>query len=398
MSVEVPGSTGIARAGRVLSVDALRGFDMLWIAGADGLIQAIARISESPVARFFSSQLRHVRWQGFVFYDLIFPLFVFLVGMSIVFSLDRIIEKEGIRAAHMRILRRFALLYLLAMLKDSGISDLAHESPFSGVLQRMAWCYLFTALLYCNLRRRGLAIVCVTILVGYWILLTFVPPPGQTEISYESDKNIVTWFDSQYLPFREAGQKYDPEGLLSTFPAVATCLFGVFAGYAMRNGALNPRKRALTFLAIGLVLVVLGFSWAGDFQSYAQNAQSGDLPSVDEGRAWWQMPVIKKIWTSSYVLVAGGWSCILVGLFSMVIDVWRYERWAIPFIWIGANPLAVYLAQDFIAFDELGRRVSGGPFAMLFGNYAPIIPALASIGFVFLFAWFLYKKKIFLRV
>lgn len=389
-------STPAKLANRVLSVDALRGFDMFWIAGADGLIRALGAISKSPVAEFFSTQLRHVRWQGFVFYDLIFPLFVFLVGMSIVFSLDKIIEKEGMWAAHKRILRRFLLLYLLAMLKDSGISDMAHESPFSGVLQRMAWCYLFTALLYCHLKRRGLVVACVTILVGYWALNTFVAAPGQPAPSYETDKNIVTWFDSQYLPFREAGQKYDPEGLLSTFPAVASCLLGVFAGYAMRNASLDAGKRAIGFIVVGAVLVLAGYVWAGDFNSHAYDGP--DAASVDAGRLWFQMPIIKKIWTSSYVLVAGGYSCMLVGLFSLVIDVFRINRWAVPFIWIGANPLAVYLAQDFIAFDELGRRVAGGPLAMLFGKYAPIVPSLAAIAFVFLFARFLYKKQIFLRV
>ncbi|MDZ4859314.1 MAG: heparan-alpha-glucosaminide N-acetyltransferase domain-containing protein [Candidatus Hydrogenedentes bacterium] len=383
---------------RVVSVDALRGFDMFWIAGADGLITSLGRVSESPLAQNLSAQLRHVRWQGFVFYDLIFPLFVFLVGMSIVFSLDKIIAKEGLRAAHIRILKRFALLYLLAILKDSGISDMGHESPFSGVLQRIAWCYLFTAVLYCNLRRRGLAIVCGAILIGYWTLLTFVAPPGQETISYESEKNIVTWFDSQYLPFREAGQRYDPEGLLSTFPAVASCLFGVFAGYAMRDGKLNPRNRAFAFLAIGVALAITGYAWAGSFDSHAQISRDMAVPSPDIDRLWWQMPIIKKIWTSSYVLVAAGWSCVLVGIFSLVIDVLKFERWAIPFIWIGTNPLAVYLAQDFIAFDDLGNRTAGGPFATLFGKYAPLIPSLASIVFVFLFARFLYKRKIFLRV
>lgn len=387
--------------GRVMSIDALRGFDMFWIAGGEGIVGALNAASQSRPVEFVSRQLHHVSWQGFVFYDLIFPLFVFLVGMSIVFSLDRIIEKEGLRAAHMRIIRRFALLYLLAILKDSGISDLARESPFSGVLQRMAWCYLFTALLYCNFRRRGLAIVFVVLLIGYWGLNTFVAAPnyqpesGQPRVSYQSDYNIVTWFDSKYLPFREAGQRYDPEGLLSTFSAVSTCLLGVFAGYAMRNANLVPWKRAASFIAVGVVLLALGYAWAGSIDSHMWDKET---QNVDVGLLWWQMPIIKKIWTSSYVLVAGGYSCVLVGLFSLVVDVFKYERWAIPFIWIGANPLAVYLAQDFIAFDDLGQRIAGGPLAAIFGSYAPLVPATATVVCIFLFARFLYKRQIFLRV
>jgi predicted acyltransferase len=110
------------------------------------------------------------------------------------------------------------------------------------------------------------------------------------------------------------------------------------------------------------------------------------------------MPIIKKIWTSSYVLVAGGYSCVLVGLFSLIVDVFKFEKWAIPFIWIGANPLAVYLAQDFIAFEDLGDRIAGGPLAAMFGSYAPLVPATATVVCVFLFARFLYKRQIFLRV
>ncbi|MCC6796795.1 MAG: DUF5009 domain-containing protein [Candidatus Hydrogenedentes bacterium] len=407
-------------AGRVISIDALRGFDMFWIAGGEGIVSALNAASQSTPIQFVSKQLHHVSWQGFVFYDLIFPLFVFLVGMSIVFSLDRIIEKEGLRAAHMRIVRRFALLYLLAILKDSGISDLASESPFSGVLQRMAWCYLFTALLYCNLKRRGLAIVFAIILVGYWVLNTFVAAPNFSEAlaagavpakeqivqgavasrfphSYRSEYNIVTWFDSKYLPFREAGQRYDPEGLLSTFSAVSTCLLGVFAGYAMRNANLVPWKRAAGFIAVGVVLCALGYAWSGSFDSHMWD-EGRTPPNVDVGLLWWQMPVIKKIWTSSYVLVAGGYSCVLVGLFSLIVDVFKFEKWAVPFIWIGANPLAVYLAQDFIAFEDLGNRIAGGPLAAIFGSYAPLVPATATVVCVFLFARFLYKRQIFLRV
>lgn len=389
---------------RVISVDALRGFDMFWIVGADGLARALGRLTDAPVAKFFATQLEHVSWDGFVFYDLIFPLFVFLLGMSIVFSLDRIIEKEGMYAAHMRIVRRFSLLFLMGALKDSGIADMAGESPFNGVLQRMAWCYLITSLLYCNLKRRGLIAVCALILVGYWVFLSFVPSPAMTDSAmakyreevanqqeaaakdpakapkplvgphFYKETNIVSWFDSQYLPFREAGQKWDPEGMLSTIPAIASCLFGVFAGYAMRSPKLDPKKRALALIGIGIGLTILGYTWG------------------------LQMPVIKRLWTSSYVFVAGGYSCMLVGLFSLIVDVYRIEKWAVPFIWIGANPLAIYLADDFINFDEFSKRIVGGPFAALFGTYAPIIPVLGSIVCVFLFARFLYKHQIFLRV
>lgn len=359
---------------RILSVDALRGFDMFWIVGTDELFGALGKLSDSPVARFFARQLHHVSWEGFVFYDLIFPLFVFLVGMGIVFSMDKLIAREGLQGAHIRIFRRFILLFLLGAFRDLGISDLASESPFSGVLQRIAWCYLFTSLMYIHFKRKGLVIAFLIILLGYWALLTFVPAPGFEEPTFAKNENIVNWFDHKFLPLKEEGQYSDPEGLLSTVPAIGSCILGVFAGMLMMNKELAREKKVLYLLGAGVVLVVAGYLWG------------------------LQLPVIKKIWTSSYVLVAGGYSCLLLALFLQVVDIWEYSLWARPFVWIGANPLIIYMASEFVDFRSMGERIVGGPIAGLFGVYGDLLVVAASILFVILFARFLYNRKIFLRV
>src|ERR1043166_5597443 len=145
---------------RVVSVDALRGFDMFWILGG-----------------FVGDQLEHVEWEGFRLYDLIFPLFVFIVGVSIVFSLTRLVEREGKAAAHKRVLRRFALLFVLALIYSGGVSHKWPDIRLLGVLNRIALCYFFASLLFLNLRLRGLVVACVSLLVGYWALMTFVPFP-----------------------------------------------------------------------------------------------------------------------------------------------------------------------------------------------------------------------------
>ncbi len=359
---------------RIMSVDALRGFDMFWIVGADELFGALGKISHSPIAGFFARQLHHVRWEGFVFYDLIFPLFLFLVGMGIVFSMDKLIEREGMHGAHVRIFRRFLLLFLLGAFRDMGIADMANESPFSGVLQRIAWCYLFTSLLYIHGKRRGLVIALVVILLGYWALLTFVPAPGMDAASFDRNENIVNWFDYKFLPFKEEGQYSDPEGLLSTIPAVASCILGVFAGWLIRNRELPQEKKVIYLVAAGAVLTLVGYLWGLQF------------------------PVIKRLWTSSYVLVAGGYSAMLLGLFYLVVDMRQYQLWARPFIWIGANPLVIYMASEFVRFHSMGERVVGGPVAALFGDYGELLVVATSIVFVLLFARFLYNRKLFLRV
>ncbi|MCC6699499.1 MAG: DUF5009 domain-containing protein [Candidatus Hydrogenedentes bacterium] len=364
----------VEKGARILSVDALRGFDMFWIVGADSLCRALGEASDSGPAQFAARQLEHVPWEGFVFYDLIFPLFVFIIGMSIVFSLDKHVQQEGHAAAYKRIVRRFILLFLLGAFYDKGISDLARESPFSGVLQRLSWCYLFTSLLYTRVKLRGLISVCLAILIGYWALLTFVKAPGQPEVSFEKDKTIVNWVDYKFLPLKEEGQYSDPEGLLSTIPAVASCILGVLAGLTLRNPKIDGKKKVLYFLAAGVLLVAAGYLWG------------------------LQLPVIKRLWTSSYVLVAGGYSCLLVGIFYWIVDVLQYRKWALPFIWIGANPLTTYLGSEFIDFESMGKRVVGGPIAGLFGQYGELLTTTASIVFVFLFVRFLYNRKIFLRV
>src|SRR5690606_15543955 len=155
---------------RVMSVDALRGFDMMWIVGADALGHALARLDAGPVVSAVATQLDHVEWEGFRFYDLIFPLFVFLIGVAITFSVDRLVRREGRAAALRRIVRRTVLLYVLGLLYYGGISQGIDQIRWVGVLQRLALCYGFTATAFVFLKPRGLAVLAASLLVGYWVM------------------------------------------------------------------------------------------------------------------------------------------------------------------------------------------------------------------------------------
>lgn len=361
---------------RVVSVDALRGFDMFWIIGADYFVRALGKISDSPSASFFSTQLQHVKWEGFRFYDLIFPLFVFLLGMSVVFSLPKYVAERGKVTAHVRVFRRSVLLFLLGALRDGGLEDLASESPFSGVLQRMAWCYLGAALIFMNVRVKAQVAIFCAILIGYWALVSFAPHPdlGAAGTTFNQKENFVDWVDHKFLPMKEEGQYSESEGLLSTIPAIATALLGVFAGLILRDSRFSDWKRVGIFAGAGVLMVVAGYLWGLQF------------------------PIVKKIWTSSFVLVAGGYSCLLLALFYCVVDVLKFQRWAIPLIWIGANPLLIYMLSEFIDFRNIARRIVGGPVADQFGQYGELFILAVAIVIVFLFARFLYHRKIFLRV
>jgi len=393
---------------RLMSLDALRGFDMFWIIGAEDLFHALDKISNTGVARVMANQLDHEDWEGFHFYDLIFPLFVFIVGVSLVFSLGKTIETAGRSAAVGRVIRRGVILFVLGIFYYGGFS---HDWPnirLMGVLNRIALCYLFAGLIFCCFRLKGLLAVCIALLAGYWALLTYVrfpdvrPVPGGSQticretgftnvaqlnlastnlISgvFIKGVNVAHYVDQKYLPGMKWDGTWDPEGLLSTLPAIGTCLLGVFAGLLLKNQSIEDRHKVHYLLFVGLAAVLLGHLWGLQF------------------------PVIKKIWTSSYVLVTGGYSAMLLGFFFLVVDVWKYQKWCQPFVWIGMNSITVYMANNIISFDRLGLRLAGGDVRKFFDHavttgFGDLVVALVGLGLGVLLCHFLYRKKVFLRL
>jgi predicted acyltransferase len=359
---------------RLVSLDALRGFDMFWIVGAEELVKGLEKITSGGVLGFVAEQLGHKAWEGFHFEDLIFPMFVFIIGVSIVFSVGRSLQKVGRPATVVRVLRRFALLFILGLLYYGGLSHPIEKMRLLGVLQRLALCYLGAGLLFCFLRPKALIGVCAGILVGYWALLSFVPVPGYGPGNFAEGANLTNYIDKMYLPLHRYDGDHDPEGILSTLPAVASCLLGVFAGLTVTNAQWSDGRKVRTLIFAGLGCLAAGWLWHLNF------------------------PVIKKIWTSSFVLVAGGYSYLLLALFYQVIDVWKIRKWAMPFVWIGVNPITIYFGGKFIDFGGLAELFVGGPVAAACGRYATLVMAVTTLFFGFAFLRFLYQRKIFLRV
>lgn len=360
---------------RLLSLDALRGFDMFWIVGADALGGALHNLRGGPMLRFVAAQMEHAPWEGFRFYDLIFPLFVFMVGAAIPLSLDRLVAHGGRAEALRRIGRRTALLFLLGLFYYGGM---AQEPRLLGVLQRIALCYGTTGVLYLFLRPRGLAAAGVALLLGYWALLTFVPVPGFGAGDFREGHNLTNWVDAHYLPGRQWNGDHDPEGLLSTLPAIATCLLGVFASRWITDASRSAKVRVTALVVAGVALVALGGLWG----------------------VWF--PVIKNLWTSSFVLVAGGWSLLLLAFFYQIIDVWRVQRWAQPFVWVGANSLLIYLASNVVDFGELAERFVGGPLAVALNAAWPglggLVLALVGAGLCVAICRYLFVRRLFVRL
>jgi predicted acyltransferase len=375
-----PAARSVAVSQRLMSLDALRGFDMFWIMGGDTIGHALEKMqaADSGIVHLLATQLNHVAWEGFRFYDLIFPLFVFIVGVSLVFSLTKLVEQEGRPAAVKRIVRRAALLWFIGVLYYGGWSEGVDRIRLVGVLQRIALCYLFAGLFFVYLKPRGLLIALVSLLAGYWAMLTFIPVPGLEHASFAEGKNLTNWVDSRYLPFRKWDGTHDPEGLLSTLPAIGTCLLGVFAGLLMRDARWTPERRVQVLLGAGVAAILLGHVWGLQF------------------------PVIKKLWTSSYVLIAAGWSAILFAAFHWIIDVKGISRWAQPFVWIGLNPITIYLLGNLINFDALAARVLGGPVQAFADGLAEglglVVISVGGMMLSVLVCWYLHRRRLYLRL
>ncbi len=394
---------------RLLSVDALRGFDMFWIIGADALVQALNRMGPTPVTQFLATQMEHADWEGFRFYDLIFPLFLFIVGVSIVLSMDRMLATAGRKGALIRIAKRSVLLFVLGLFFYGGVTRAWPDVQLAGVLPRIALCYFFAATLYVLLSRKALVGVAALCLVGYWALMMFVPFPdvrlehgkiGKNETqakaktpevllanisttvrgTFEEGHNLTHYVDFRWLPGKKRNLYYTNEGLLSTLPAVATTLLGVMAGWLLTSARWGGKQKVVWLLAAGGVGVALGLLWGLEF------------------------PIIKRLWTSSYVLVAGGYSAILLGVFYLVVDVWQVRAWCLPFVWMGTNAITIYLVDNLLGgFNGIAARLVGGNVqqfadAHITKGCGDLLIALMGLLIAFWFVRFLYKNKIFLRV
>jgi predicted acyltransferase len=415
---------------RLMSVDVLRGFDMFWIIGADAFVYALNRMTDTPVVRFLGRQLDHAEWEGFHFYDLIFPLFIFIVGVSLVFSLSKSRELGRVNAL-IRIVRRSVLLFLLGIFYSGGLTNPWPDIRLMGVLNRIALVYFFAAILFTYFRPKVLAALSIALLAGYWALLTFVPirdiqltreslshkaemqkdfgtaqlfmaPTNFSTIKgsaawiaaekffygtsmkvrgkYEKGYNLADHVDFQYLPGRKYDVFFDPEGLLSTIPAIASCLLGVFAGLLLKSRTVPSGRKAVYLICFGILASVLGWIWH------------------------FQIPVVKKIWTPSYVLVAGGYSSILLGLFYLMVDVWQARRWCRPFVWMGMNSITIYLANNIVrGFWRLSPRIVGGDVASFFNSKVAqgsgdLVTTVVGLLLAFWLVYFLYKRAIFLKL
>jgi predicted acyltransferase len=370
--------------GRVLSIDALRGFDMFWIIGGGAIFESLVDVWKHPVTETIRVQLEHVEWRGFHFEDLIFPLFLFLVGAVLPFSISRRAERgESSLRIHLHVLRRAVVLILLGLILNGLLRFNWPQMRWPGVLQRIGLCYFFAALIVLHTRWRTQAILIGVVLLAYWGVTKLVPVPwGSGGLEPQASKYVMgdlspqrclsSYVDQQLIPGRLYYKYGDNEGILSTFPAICTTLLGALAGQWLRSNRSGSRKAAGLALA-GVACVLVGYLWGLVF------------------------PIIKILWTSSYVLFAGGWSLLLLALFYWVIDVLGFRMWAFVFVVIGMNAITIYFLQNLVDFGRISEFFLYG-IARRSGVRAALILSLGAFLARWLFLWFLYRRRIFFKV
>lgn len=366
---------------RLVSLDALRGFDMMFIMGVSGLIVALCHLFPDGDNSWLAQQMTHVDWNGLRHHDTIFPLFIFLAGVSWPFSLSR--QREAGKSTGQivwKIIRRCLILIALGLVYN-GIFRLDFKTlRVASVLMRIGIAWAGAALIYLFVKspwKRG--IIAVAILIGYWLLIRFVGAPdvpGGDPLSLQG--NLVGWVDRKLLLGRLLydGGRFDPEGLLSAVPAIVTAMLGMFAGDLVRlpDEKMSGGRKTLWLLAAAVVCGVLAWAWNFDF------------------------PINKKLWTSSFVLAVGSYSFACLAIFYYIIDVKGWKKWAFPLKVIGMNSITIYLLQRIVSISSINNFFFGGLAGLCGDPWGKVITSAGYVLVCWLILYFLYKKDVFLKV
>ncbi|MDR6196861.1 DUF5009 domain-containing protein [Siphonobacter sp. SORGH_AS_0500] len=362
---------------RLLSLDTLRGFDMFWIMGGDEIFYALAKTTSWSWALFMADQLTHPAWNGFRFYDLIFPLFLFMAGVSTPFSLDgRIARGEEKSKLARKIVSRGITLVILGIILNNGIfqKPLA-EMRFGSVLGRIGLAGMFAQLIYLYAGKRASYVWFFVILLGYWAAMMLIPVPGCGAGVLTMECSLAGYLDRLLMPGKLYLTVHDPEGLLSTIPAICNALLGIYAGTVLKNQSKTASRKIIHLVGLGLAFIGLSLLWDVVF------------------------PINKNLWTSSFVCVTGGCSLLLLSIFYWIIDVKGYKKWTILFTVIGMNSILIYMSGLVVSFEHASEFFFGGLIKHL--DSVPLKAVLTVLGMLFmkwLFLYFLYTKKVFLRV
>lgn len=362
---------------RLASIDALRGFDMLLIAGGGQFIQRMHGLTGWSWVDRIAQQLTHAPWHGFTFYDFIFPLFLFIAGVSLSFSLRSGLDKGMSKTTlYKKVFKRFIILFILGVLDKNTPLDVFHPSHirYGTVLGRIGITTLAAALLYLNFRGKARLLIAAFILTAYYAAIFLVPVPGVGAGDLSFEGNLVGWFDRTFMPGILRQGTYDENAILTTFPALCLPVLGTLAGDILGRNDLTDPSKMVRLISAGIVLLTIGLLWGLHF------------------------PINKHLWSSSFILLTAGMAFLFIALFYGIIDWWGQQKWCFFFKVIGVNSLIVYLAYRFIDFDHTSELLFKGIYMNAEESWHPVFNALGSLVLVWSLLYFLYRKRIFVKV
>jgi predicted acyltransferase len=384
MSAEPP-----PRSARIASIDALRGFDMFFLTGGYRLTVILGAFFTLPPCVLH--QMDHSAWEGFTAWDLIMPLFLFIVGAAMPFSFGkRLAEGQSRRQLHWKIIRRVLILWILGMVVQGNLLDfnLSKLYFFSNTLQAIAVGYLVASLALIYLPIYGQFLLACVLLIGFWLLMMLVPAPGCPAGTIQEKLNLAWYVDGVIFDgFRVQAPDYYYTWILSSLGFAGSVLLGAMSGHLLRS-AWTPRKKTGGLILAGAACLLLGWIWSGGF---------GWLGA-------WRFPIIKPIWTSSMVLWSAGWCYLLLAFCYLVIDVLGFRKWAFFFMVMGANSITAYMLAMTVDFNHIAHRFVGGLQRHLQecgGPWPPkgdALQSLAAFAILWLILWYMYRRGSFVRI
>ncbi|GAA3648680.1 acyltransferase family protein [Flavivirga jejuensis] len=358
---------------RLMSIDVLRGFDMLMIIFADRFFADLHEGSQTAFTNTLATQFSHPEWFGFHFYDIVMPLFLFVVGVVIPFSMERRVQEIDNKAKlYPHLIKRFIILFVLGWIVQGNLLhlDINEFQIFSNTLQAIAVGYFFSCVVYIHLSKKARYMLFAVCLIIYALLLEFAGVPGSGNSELLPDKNIAIYIDR--FVFGDFDDGYQYTWLLSGLGFIATTLSGLFAGEVLRS-KLPREKVAQNLVLIGIAAVVLGL-----------------ILNI------WH-PIVKKLWNSSFVLVSSGICFLLLAIFYWIIDVKGYVKWGIPLKVIGINAITAYMISHVINFPEIAKELLFG-FEQYLGAYYNAFATAGGFGIIYLLLWYMNKNKTYIKI
>lgn len=371
---------------RLESLDILRGFDLFCLVGLEFIMHPMAKAVNRPWFDKFMWNFSHIQWEGFSTWDLVMPLFLFMAGVSMPFALSRYKTNPDKTIVYRRILKRVILLWIFGMMCQGNLLALDPHRIYlySNTLQAIAMGYLIAALLFLHTGIKTQIVAAAGLLIAYWGAMQFITVDGYGGGNYTADGNLAEWIDRAVLGrFRDRARLEDGfvvfapyyryTWILSSLNFGVTVLTGLFAGYILKNKETEAAKKWQRLALIGIVMVAAGWLWH------------------------LQMPVIKKIWTSSMVLVSSGYCFLLMSLFYYLID-YKGHRKGLTWLKVyGMNSIVAYMIAMCINFQCIGQSLFFG-LEQYIGSWYPVLIAASNATIIYFILWFMYKKNIFLKV